>query len=345
WAKELIGPIVFLRDGGLFIEAGSLYDMLDTAMANTHAIRSVAWQKVVSSLRTLARWWPRFNSIGRARVEVAHHYDLSRRFFELFLDENMQYSCAYFHHKKVGLDEAQQAKMHRIASKLLLHPGQRVLDIGCGWGGLALYLARHTGVEVVGITLSKEQHKVAEERAAATGLSDLVTFKVQDYRLENTTYDRIVSVAMYEHVGVKNYSKFFGAIERLLEPNGIALLHSSGRRDGPGTTNQWERKYIFPGGYAPALSEVVPVVERTSLWITDIEILRLHYAETIKCWRENFQRNRTEIAQIYDERFCRMWDFFLTASELSFRHNFYMVSQMQLSRGIQSVPLTRDYIV
>ncbi len=332
-------------DGKLTIEGGTLYDLIDIGMANAGPLQGVVWQKLVSGFLRVARWWHQHNPVGLARTHVAHHYDLSRRLFELFLDESMQYSCAYFPRPEATLAEAQQAKMRHIAGKLLLQPGQRVLDIGCGWGGLALHLATQEDVEVVGVTLSKEQFEVAQSRAKAAGLAHKVTFKLQDYRLETSEYDRIVSVGMFEHVGVKHYPEFFTQVERLLKPTGVALLHAIGRRDGPGFTNPWLRKYIFPGGYSPALSEVVPVVERTSLWITDIEVLRLHYAETLRCWRENFERNRAEIARLYDERFCRMWEFYLIGSELSFRHDYNMVFQMQMSRGIRNVPLTRDYMV
>jgi cyclopropane-fatty-acyl-phospholipid synthase len=331
-------------DGKLTIEGGSLYDLIDIGMANAGSIQGAAWQKLIAACNTVLRWWHQNNPVGLARTHVAHHYDLSRRLFELFLDDSMQYSCAYFLHPGASLAEAQQAKMRHIAAKLLLQPGQRVLDIGCGWGGLALYLAKHADVEVVGVTLSKEQHQLAEQRVKAAGLGHKVTFKLQDYRLEASEYDRIVSVGMFEHVGVKHYPEFFSQVERLLKPSGVALLHSIGRRDGPGFTNPWLRKYIFPGGYSPALSEVVPVVERTSLWITDIEVLRLHYAETVRRWRENFDRNRAEIVRLYDERFCRMWEFYLIGSELSFRYDYNMVFQMQMSRGIENVPLTRDYM-
>jgi cyclopropane-fatty-acyl-phospholipid synthase len=330
--------------GKLIIEEGSLYDLIDISMANAGIIQHVRWQRLITAFHTLARWWHQHNPIGLARQHVAHHYDLSRRLFELFLDESMQYSCAYFVKPSISLAEAQTAKLRHIAAKLLLEPGQRVLDIGCGWGGLAIYLAKTAGVKVVGVTLSKEQHEVAQQRAREAGVEDLVTFKLQDYRLETEHYDRIVSVGMFEHVGVKHYREFFSSVERLLKPKGIALLHAIGRRDGPGFTNPWLRKYIFPGGYSPALSEVVPFVERTGMWITDIEILRLHYAETLRCWRENFNRHRAEIARIYDERFCRMWEFYLMGSELSFRHDYNMVWQMQLSRSINAVPLTRDYM-
>ncbi|MGH6891132.1 MAG: class I SAM-dependent methyltransferase [Dongiaceae bacterium] len=331
-------------EGKLTIEQGSLYDLIDIGMANALDVDHAPWQRLVAGFLTIARWWHQHNPIGIARQHVAHHYDLSRRLFELFLDEGMQYSCAYFLEPGMSLAEAQAAKMRHIAAKLLLEPGQRVLDIGCGWGGLAIYLARSTGAEVVGVTLSKEQYEVATQRARDEGVDGQVTFKLQDYRLETAQYDRIVSVGMFEHVGVKHYREFFGGVERLLKPRGVALLHAIGRRGGRGFTNPWLRKYIFPGGYAPALSEVVPFVERTGMWITDIEILRLHYAETLRCWRENFNRHRAEIARIYDERFCRMWEFYLMGSELSFRHDYNMVFQMQLSRSIDAVPLTRDYI-
>ncbi|HEY1384197.1 MAG TPA: cyclopropane-fatty-acyl-phospholipid synthase family protein [Dongiaceae bacterium] len=332
-------------DGKFVIEEGTLYDLIDLGVTNTNAIQDAGWQKVMAGFHTLARWWHQNNPIGLARQHVAHHYDLSRRLFELFLDESMQYSCGYFLKPTMTLAEAQAAKMRHIASKLLLEPGQRVFDIGCGWGGLAIYLARQCGVEVVGVTLSKEQHELATQRAKDAGVDKQVTFKLQDYRLETGHYDRIVSVGMFEHVGVKHYGEFFATVERLLKPTGVALLHAIGRRDGPGFTNPWLRKYIFPGGYTPALSEVVPFVEKTSLWISDIEVLRLHYADTLRCWRENFNRHRAEIARIYDERFCRMWEFYLIGSELSFRRSFCMVWQMQLARDVNAVPLSRDYML
>jgi cyclopropane-fatty-acyl-phospholipid synthase len=332
-------------DGKLVIEQGSLYDLIDIGMANVGGIQKARWQGLVTGFNTLARWWHQNNPIGLARQHVAHHYDLSRRLFELFLDDSMQYSCGYFWKPGISLAEAQAAKMRHIASKLLLEPGQRVLDIGCGWGGLAIYLAKQCGVEVVGITLSREQHELATQRAKDAGVDKQVKFKLQDYRLETGSYDRIVSVGMFEHVGVKHYREYFATVERVLKPKGVGLLHAIGRRDGPGFTNPWLRKYIFPGGYSPALSEVVPVVEKTSLWIADIEVLRLHYADTLRCWRENFNRHRAEIARIYDERFCRMWEFYLIGSELSFRHSYNMVWQMQLARDVNAAPLTRDYMV
>jgi cyclopropane-fatty-acyl-phospholipid synthase len=239
---------------------------------------------------------------------------------------------------------AQANKKRHIAAKLLLKPGQSVLDIGCGWGGLALYLARECGVSVTGLTLSSEQLKVAERRAADAGLADRVRFALCDYREAAGRYDRIVSVGMFEHVGVVHYPTFFRKLRELLAEDGVALLHSIGRQDGPGTTNPWLRKYIFPGGYSPAVSEVVPVVERTGLWITDIEILRLHYAETLRAWRQRFNANRERVRALYDERFCRMWEFYLAGSEIAFRHQGHMNFQMQMAKRVDTVPLTRDYI-
>ncbi len=353
-------------DGTLTFEEGSLYDLIEIGMLNTEGLTSPRSQKLFKIFNRLLRWWHQHNPIGTAQQNVAHHYDLSRKLFELFLDESMQYSCAYFSAppttqaaqvmtqatqvmtqattQAMALADAQQAKMRHIASKLILKPGLRVLDIGCGWGGLGIYLAKTAGVKVTGVTLSKEQHEVACARVKAAGLEGQVEFRLQDYRLVPERFDRIVSVGMFEHVGLKHFPEFFAKVEELLVEGGVALLHAIGRRDGPGHTNPWLRKYIFPGGYSPALSEVLPVVEQTGLWVTDIEILRLHYAETLKAWRENFERNRAEIRALYDERFCRMWEFYLIGSELSFRYDYNMVFQMQLARGIKAVPITRDYM-
>ena len=332
-------------DGRMTVDEGTLYDLIDIGMLNTGGLNGAWTQRLTGFANSMLRWWHQYNPVGRAREHVAHHYDLSRELFSLFLDDSLQYSCAYFQTPSATLAEAQQAKMRHIASKLLLQPGQRVLDIGCGWGSLGIYLAKTADVEVTGVTLSKEQLEVAQARAKAAGLRGQVEFKLMDYREEAAAgFDRIVSVGMFEHVGVKHYPEFFAKVEELLKPDGVALLHAIGRRDGPGFTNPWLRKYIFPGGYSPALSEVLPVVERTGLWVTDIEILRLHYAETLKAWRENFNAHRDQIRRLYDERFCRMWEFYLIGSELSFRYDYNMVFQMQMARDIEAVPLTRDYM-
>jgi len=346
--KLLLNPRLYVgeayMDGSLTIEQGSLYDLLDLLARNDELMTGSAAWRVINLGAQIARRWHQYNPVSRSRANVAHHYDLSDQLYELFLDRDRQYSCAYFHNTDDDLDTAQRRKKEHLAAKLLLRPGMKVLDIGCGWGGLALYLAAECGVDVTGLTLSTEQLKVAQHRAAAAGLSDRVRFHLRDYREEAGTYDRIVSVGMFEHVGVNQYKTFFAKINTLLKPDGIALLHSIGRSDGPGATNPWLRKYIFPGGYSPALSEVVPVVERERLWITDIEILRLHYAETLRAWRRRFQQNRERIRSLYDERFCRMWETYLIGSEIAFRQAGHFNFQMQLAKRIDTVPLTRDYL-
>jgi cyclopropane-fatty-acyl-phospholipid synthase len=286
-----------------------------------------------------------YNPAPRARRYVAHHYDLNGRLYSLFLDRDRQYSCAYFPRGDETLEQAQAAKKRHIAAKLCLdRPDLHVLDIGCGWGGLALSLAREHGARVTGITLSAEQLAEARARAAAEGLTDRVSFEMLDYRAVTQRFDRIVSVGMFEHVGVVHYRAFFDTVARCLAPDGVALLHAIGRSDGPCSTNPWIAKYIFPGGYCPALSEVVPRIEASGLVTTDIEILRLHYAETLRHWRRRFAANRDTIGTLYDERFCRMFEFYLAGSEISFRREDNMVFQIQLAHKQTAVPLTRDYI-
>ena len=285
-----------------------------------------------------------YNSIHIARRNASHHYDLSNLLYQQFLDPDLQYSCAYFSDPRLSLAEAQDAKKQHIAAKLLLKPGRRVLDIGCGWGGLALSLAQVEKVHVLGVTLSPAQLAVARQRARQAGLEQQVKFALLDYREIKGRFDRIVSVGMFEHVGTPHYSQFFGAVSQLLADDGVALIHSIGRKDGPDVTSSWIRKYIFPGGYIPALSEVTPAIERAGLWITDLEILRLHYAQTLRHWRERFLANRRKVLEIYDERFCRMWEFYLAISEMSFRYGGLMVFQAQLTRRVDVVPLTRDYV-
>ncbi|WP_337875517.1 cyclopropane-fatty-acyl-phospholipid synthase family protein [Elioraea sp.] len=332
-------------DGVLTVEGGSLYGLLDLLMLNLERGGGHPFMTALERVGTWMRRLQQTNPIGRAKHNVAHHYDLSGRLYSLFLDRDRQYSCAYFPRGDETLEEAQAAKKRHIAAKLLLtRPGLRVLDIGSGWGGLALTLAREWGADVTGITLSEEQHRESNARARAEGLSDRVRFRLQDYREVTGTYDRIVSVGMFEHVGLPHYDAFFRAVARALAPDGVALIHAIGRPDGPGVTNAWLRKYIFPGGYSPALSEVLPAIERSRLLLTDLETLRLHYAETLRHWRERFLRNRDAIAAIYDERFCRMWEFYLVACELAFRHQSHFVWQAQLAHRQDVVPLTRDYI-
>ncbi len=332
-------------DGQLTIEEGSLYDMIDLLAVNLEALPEGPLGRILNGYLGPLRRLHQYNPLRRARRNVAHHYDLSDQLYELFLDQDRQYSCAYFRADTDDLDTAQLTKKRHIATKLLIHPGQKVLDIGSGWGGLALYLAGECGAEVTGLTLSAEQQKVATKRAAIAGLSDRVRFYLRDYREEAGRYDRIVSVGMFEHVGVNHYGAFFAKLKSLLAADGVALLHSIGRKDGPGTTSPWIRKYIFPGGYVPALSEVLPIIEKLRLWVTDVEIFRLHYAETLKAWRAQFERNRERVRGIYDERFCRMWEMYLVGSEVSFRRQDFMVFQMQLAKTVDAVPLTRDYML
>ena len=346
--KLLLRPRLFVPEaymaGTLTIEEGTLYDLLDVLVSNDAALPDTLPLRLNRASGRWVRRLHQYNPTPRARRNVAHHYDLSDQLYELFLDRDRQYSCAYFRTPDDDLDTAQDNKKRHIAAKLLLRPGQRVLDIGSGWGGLALYLAAECGVDVTGLTLSTEQHQVATRRAVQAGLADRVRFQLRDYREERGQYDRIVSVGMFEHVGVNQYPTFFRTLSGLLTPDGVALLHAIGRMDGPGTTNPWLRKYIFPGGYSPALSEVVPEAERARLWITDLEILRLHYAETLRAWRRRFDANRERVRALYDERFCRMWEMYLAGAELAFRRDGHLVFQMQLAKAVNTVPLTRDYI-
>jgi cyclopropane-fatty-acyl-phospholipid synthase len=333
-------------DGGLVPVDCAIYDVLDVLLGNiglqnSHPVLD-AWQYC----RRLTRLPRQLNHRPAARRNVAHHYDLDERLYRLFLDQDMQYSCAYFQHDDDTLEQAQLAKKHHIAAKLDLHrPGLTVLDIGCGWGGMALTLARDYGARVTGITLSEEQLRACRERASAAGLSDRVEFRLQDYRDTGAVFDRIVSVGMLEHVGVANYAAYFDTVRRCLAPDGLALIHTIGRSEGPGDTARWLEKYIFPGGYSPALSELAPHFERPGLVLTDIEVLRLHYARTIRLWRERFSRNRDVIASIYDERFCRMFEFYLAGAELTFRHEGHVNYQLQFSRNIQVPRLTRGYML
>ncbi|MET4698964.1 cyclopropane-fatty-acyl-phospholipid synthase [Constrictibacter sp. MBR-5] len=331
-------------DGTITIEQGTLRDLLHLCTSNLEALGRHPIGAVRGELDRMLRRLQQDNRLGRARANIAHHYDLSGALYDLFLDRDRQYSCAYFHTGAETLEEAQEKKKRHIMAKLLLEPGMRVLDVGSGWGGLALEMAQTARVDVTGLTLSQEQLSVANERAVAAGLSSHVRFALRDYREEQGSYDRIVSVGMFEHVGVAHYRTYFDTLRNRLNPDGIALVHAIGRADPPGSTDPWLRKYIFPGGYCPALSEVLAAVERSGLWVTDIEILRLHYAETLRHWLERFQANRDRAQAIYDERFCRMWEFYLAVCEAAFRNGPMMVFQLQLVRRRDAVPLTRDYI-
>jgi len=331
-------------DGTLVMERGSIADFLGFAMSQDKSGKPLRWARLQWLARYLARRLAQLNRPTRSRRNVAHHYDLDQQLYTLFLDADRQYSCAYFEHPEQSLDDAQLAKKRHIGAKLLVERGHRVLDIGSGWGGMALYLAEMTGARVTGVTLSDEQFALSRARAEEKGLSDRVEFRLQDYRDVAERFDRIVSVGMFEHVGVGYYDVFFRKCAEVLADDGVMLLHSIGRSEGPGITNPWINKYIFPGGYIPALSEVLPAVERAGLLVTDIEILRLHYAETLKNWRERFLAHRDDLSKTYDERFVRMWEFYLAASEMSFREQNLMVMQLQLTKRQGVVPITRDYI-
>jgi cyclopropane-fatty-acyl-phospholipid synthase len=331
-------------DGRLIVTKGGLYDLLELGARSIAKLQGAPWIKALDKARMAFRRLRQPNDRRRARRNIASHYDLDERLYGLFLDSDRQYSCAYFEYPGESLDDAQTAKKRHLAAKLLPRDGATALDIGCGFGGLGLYLAGVAGARVTGVTLSEEQFAIATERARQTGLADRVEFRLQDYRDVGETFDRIVSVGMFEHVGVNRYDEFFTKVRGLLKDNGLMLLHSIGRNSVPGVTNPWIRKYIFPGGYIPSLSEVLPAIERAGLYVTDIEILRLHYAETLRAWRERFMARRDEAVKLYDERLCRMWEFYLAGSETAFRVDAHMVFQIQLAKRQENVPLTRDYI-
>ena len=333
-------------DGTLVPNECGIFDLLDVLQTNVMANHAGHPLLLLGDgLRALKRRIDQYNPAPRARANVAHHYDQNGRLYSLFLDRDRQYSCAYFARGDETLEEAQAAKKRHIAAKLCLdRPDLTVLDIGCGWGGMALTLARDFGARVTGITLSREQLSEAQARAEQEGLSDRVTFELLDYRDLDRRFDRVVSIGMFEHVGVNHFRTFFDQIARCLHRDGVALLHAIGRGHGPGGTNPWITKYVFPGGYAPALSEVLPPLEKSGLLVTDIEILRLHYAETLRHWRWRFAANRDAIAALYDDRFCRMFEFYLACSELTFRREHQMVYQIQMAHRPTAVPLTRDYV-
>ena len=334
-------------DGKLTIEDGDIYDLLDLVGRNMPALEATPMVKWSYALQRWMRFLEQYNPIGRAERNVAHHYDLKDQLYDFFLDRDRQYSCAYFKTGEEPLEQAQLDKKRHIASKMLLEPGQKVLDIGSGWGGMGLFLGQQYGVDVTGVTLSKEQLAVSCRRALETGMADRVRFKLLDYRQEPGRYDRIVSVGMFEHVGVTHYVEYFKKVKELLADDGVMLLHAIGRMERPGATNTWLKKYIFPGGYTPALSEVLTAIEKVGLWVTDVEILRLHYATTLRHWRQRFLANKDRIKQVagYDDRFCRMWEFYLAGCEIAFRYMNQMVFQIQLARRVDTVPLTRDYVV
>jgi cyclopropane-fatty-acyl-phospholipid synthase len=332
-------------EGSLEVTEGSLYDVLAVLMSNAGTSNMPKSAKALYVIRKLLKRIDQYNPIGKAKDNIAHHYDLSGELYDLFLDRDRQYSCAYFETDDRSLEEAQLAKKRHIAAKLHIRPGMKVLDIGSGWGGMGLYLAEICGAQVTGVTLSEEQHKLSNERALQRGITDRVKFLLQDYRLIDQKFDRIVSVGMFEHVGVVHFKEFFHKVHALLSDDGVAVLHSINRSDGPGATSAWVKKYIFPGGYIPALSEVLPHIERSKLYVTDIEILRLHYARTLREWAVRFAHNRDRARELYDERFCRMWEFYLISAEMVFRFAGMNNFQIQMAKDQHALPLTRNYMV
>jgi len=335
--------------GDLQVLEGSLYDFLELLLINTgngsrNMNGTTVWHKLAYQARITTRRLTQRNTESRAKKNTQVHYDLSGALYELFLDKDKQYTCAYFERENSTLEEAQLAKKRHVAAKLDIKPGMTVLDIGCGWGGLGLYLAEVCGAKVTGVTLSEEQQTVAVARAKERGMEDVAQFKLMDYRHVTEKFDRIVSVGMFEAVGVGHFKEFFSKVSELLKPNGTVLVHSINRADGPGATGAWINKYIFPGGYIPALSEVMPDLERHGLYVTDIEILRMHYARTLREWTKRFMANWDKAKALYDERFCRMWEFYLVGSELSFRYISMNNFQIQFAHDQHYLPLTRDYM-
>ena len=333
-------------DGDIVIEDGTLFDFIEVVAINYCRIEDFPLIRLLRWIGIGTKKLKQCNPIDIARKNVAHHYDLSADLYALFLDEDRQYSCGYFTDPGEDLETAQRNKKRHLASKLLLNREHlKVLDIGSGWGGLGMYIADVSGADVTGVTLSTEQNKLSNERAQTLGVDERVRFRLQDYRELREKFDRIISVGMFEHVGKKNYQEYFAKVNDLLTDDGVAVIHSIGRLDSPSAINPFIRKYIFPGADVPSLSEIMPVIERSGLVTTDIEILRIHYAETLRLWREAFNTRRDEVAAIYDERFCRMWDLYLVICEMGFRYENLMVFQIQLSKSVKTLPLTRDYMV
>lgn len=335
-------------DGRMVIEQGSIWNllMLVTANAPMESGKNIDEPSLFGWLgERVKHWRDNYNKPGRSKQNVAHHYDLSDQLYELFLDKDRQYSCGYFTDPQtVSLEQAQLDKKAHIAAKLALQPGQRVLDIGCGWGGMALYLNRVADVDVLGVTLSEEQLKVARRRAQEAGVADRVKFELIDYREVEGTFDRIVSVGMFEHVGARHYREFFRTCHNLLKPDGVMLLHTIGRLNGPASTDGFTRKYIFPGGYAPALSEIMQGSEPNRLFATDVEVLRLHYYYTLTHWYQRVVAAKDEIVALYDERFFRMWSFYLAAAASGFLYGGQTIYQLQFVRNRHALPITRDYM-
>ena len=346
--KLLLYPDLYFgeayMDGSLVIENGNITEFLDLAFKNIGRGNINSYGAVIKKLRGTYRYLTSFNKIAKSKENVAHHYDISEKLYDLFLDENRQYSCAYFKNENDTLEQAQNNKIHHIIKKLNIRPNQKVLDIGSGWGTLALAIAKETQASVTGITLSENQFEYSKNKAKEMNLSNKVDFKLIDYRQLNEKFDRVVSVGMFEHVGRKFYRTYFNKVFKLLNERGIALIHTIGSSMPPRDPQPWIQKYIFPGGYTPSLSEVANPIENSGLIVSDIEVLRMHYAHTLRNWKERFLSKKDIVLDMFDEKFFRMWEFYLASCEMAFKWGDQVVFQFQLSKDNNSVPNTRDYI-
>ena len=346
--KLLLNPDLYFGEaymnGSLVIQNGTITEFLDLAFRNIGRGDINFYGTVIKKIKGTFRYLTSFNKIVKSKENVAHHYDISEKLYDLFLDKNRQYSCAYFKNENDTLEEAQKNKMHHIIKKLNIKPNQKVLDIGSGWGTLALEIAKETNASVTGITLSENQFEYSKNKAKEMNLSNQVEFKLIDYRQLNEKFDKIVSVGMFEHVGRKFYRTYFNTVSKLLNEKGIALIHTIGSTMPPRDPQPWITKYIFPGGYTPSLSEAVKPIENSGLIISDIEVLRLHYAHTLRHWKERFLSKKEEVLDMFDEKFFRMWEFYLASCEMAFKWGDQVVFQFQLSKDNISVPNTRDYI-
>ena len=351
--KSLHYKLLFLPDlyfgeayanGSLVIENGTLTEFLDIAMKNIGRSEINSFSKIIKKIKGTYRYFTNFNLAYKSKKNVAHHYDISEKLYDLFLDKNRQYSCAYFKKDTDSLETAQNNKIDHIIKKLNLKPNQKVLDIGSGWGTLAIEIAKKSQCEVLGITLSENQLEYSNKKVKQLNLENQVSYKLMDYRELDEKFDKIVSVGMFEHVGRKFYNTYFKKVSNLLKKDGIALIHTIGSIDSPRDPHPWISKYIFPGGYTPSLSEIVPSIEKSGLIISDVEVLRMHYSHTLRNWKERFLGKKEEVLAMFDEKFFRMWEFYLTGCEMAFKWGDQVVFQFQLSKELTSVPNTRDYI-
>jgi len=331
-------------DGSLVIENGTLTEFLDIAMKNIGRSELNYFSKFIKKIKGTYRYFTNFNLVNKSKLNIAHHYDISEKLYDLFLDKNRQYSCAYFKKDTDSLETAQNNKIDHIIKKLNLKPNQKVLDIGSGWGTLAIEIAKKSKCEVLGITLSENQLEYSNKKIKELNLENQVSYKLIDYRELDEKFDKIVSVGMFEHVGRKFYNTYFKKVSNLLKKDGIALIHTIGSIDSPRDPHPWISKYIFPGGYTPSLSEIIPSIEKSGLITSDVEVLRMHYSHTLRNWKERFLGKKEEVLSMFDEKFFRMWEFYLTGCEMAFKWGDLVVFQFQLSKELTSVPNTRDYI-